>query len=168
MAKYNKLSFHESYIPVTESGCWLWIGNYSNDHPRLGAYGTFKGEPSHRASWKLHNGPIPIGLSVCHKCDVRECVNPEHLFLGTPKENYHDCIKKGRQWSGPIKKCPSFEEVKANQVDYATIHPNKWPAWLKVIAKAAEEDRRQAFRKANWGNLRNVKYQPLTQIEKLR
>lgn len=79
-----------------ESGCWIWNGGKS----KKTGYGCFtynnKSHSAHRASWKLFNGEIKNGLCVCHKCDVRLCVNPNHLFLGTHKDNMQDCKKKGR------------------------------------------------------------------------
>lgn len=91
--------FTEKYIPVPEAGCWLW------ERAVLPAgYGLFgmrgrKGRRmflAHRVSWELHNGPIPEGLVVCHKCDVPSCVNPDHLFIGTASDNQKDCFRKGR------------------------------------------------------------------------
>lgn len=83
--------------PEPNSGCWLWTGRYGNN-----GYGTFgggrKGERTgaHRLVWEITNGPIPDGLFVLHRCDVRGCVNPEHLFLGTAKDNTQDMMAKGR------------------------------------------------------------------------
>jgi hypothetical protein len=79
--------------------CWLWKSNIS-----ISGYGLFKvtknlsqkNISAHRFSWELHYGPIPKGLCVCHHCDVRNCVNPVHLFLGTQDDNMKDCIKKER------------------------------------------------------------------------
>lgn len=81
------------------SGCWNWTA-YVGTHG-YGVIGTMlKGENrtyhTHRVSWEWHNGPIPAGVSVLHRCDNRKCVNPSHLFLGTHRDNMQDMTAKGR------------------------------------------------------------------------
>lgn len=84
------------------NGCWLWTGSRKNT-----GYGQWvmekKNYLAHRYSWQIHNGDIPAGLCVCHKCDMPLCVNPDHLFLGTQAENMRDMKLKGRSQTGPRK-----------------------------------------------------------------
>ena len=94
--------FEDKYEDVTESGCWIWIAySLPNGYGRFGLNG--KTELAHRASYMLHKGDIPEGFHVCHTCDTPSCVNPDHLFLGTPKDNMQDCKKKGRMNNGNPK-----------------------------------------------------------------
>lgn len=88
--------FDSNYIPEPNSGCWLWTGALMSK-----GYGQFwvrgSNVRAHRLSYELHKGKIPDGLNVLHHCDVRCCVNPEHLFCGTLQDNADDMKAKGRQ-----------------------------------------------------------------------
>lgn len=85
---------YEKFVIRNPEGCWGWKGCKANP-----GYGQFrhsmKIERAHRASWMIHFGNIPDGMSVLHKCDNRICSNPEHLFLGTLIDNNKDMLSKG-------------------------------------------------------------------------
>lgn len=90
--------FERKYIPEPNSGCWLWLGTLHE-----GGYGEFRKKNAgskriraHVFSYKLHKGAVPEGQFVLHTCDVRCCVNPDHLYAGTKKQNTHDAIRRHR------------------------------------------------------------------------
>lgn len=84
-------------------GCWNWVLSTRNKDVEYGCIRDREGKSqrTNRVSWELHFGPIPEGMIVCHKCDNPRCVRPDHLFLGTHKDNHDDMVRKGRQAKGP-------------------------------------------------------------------
>ena len=99
----KKLKYFWDKVEKTDS-CWFWRGGISSR-----GYGNFAfrkdgivvNNRAHRFSFELAFGKIPKNILVCHKCDNPLCVNPQHLFLGTQKDNAIDMVKKGR--ANPLK-----------------------------------------------------------------
>jgi hypothetical protein len=87
-----------SKVQRTDS-CWLWQGAFNSK-----GYGNFKihgkALTASRVAWELIKGPIPTGMQILHTCDKPACVNPDHLFLGTPRMNAQDRNRKERQAKG--------------------------------------------------------------------
>jgi hypothetical protein len=105
-----------SWVEKTD-GCWIWTG--FRDHNNRGSFvpgSQRQGVPkwqTHRFAWFITFGVIPIGLSVLHKCDNPPCCRPDHLFIGTQKDNMQDALKKGRTLRGD--NCP-WAKLTAEQV----------------------------------------------------
>ncbi len=90
--------FEQYCTPKNENGCIIWTGNKCSTYGTIGEAGKML--IASRVSWEIHNGPIPDGLCVLHRCDIPRCVAIEHLFLGTMADNTHDMMAKGRGPSG--------------------------------------------------------------------
>jgi len=92
--------FSRKYRIGPATGCWYWTGSKNSS-----GYGTIKvghgPAYAHRVSYELYVGTLPKDVLVCHTCDTRDCVNPEHLFLGSSKDNVRDSITKGR-WTNKL------------------------------------------------------------------
>lgn len=92
---WSKVNKSPGYGP--RGDCWAWTG-YKRD-----GYGQWRGNGAHRHSYELIHGSIPTGMVVMHSCDIRDCVNPAHLSVGTITENVADCVSKQRQARGESK-----------------------------------------------------------------
>ena len=103
----------------TNGGCWLWSGAHCPDgygHMKVGP----RFEKAHRLSYRIHKGTIPTGAQVCHSCDQPACINPHHLWIGTPRDNIRDCIAKGRFQTG-TSRGEANGSAKLSDADVAVI-----------------------------------------------
>lgn len=103
-----------------KSDCWEWIGWVEkNGYGRM----TFKRKTgwAHRYAYEAHLGKIPKGMDVCHTCDNRKCCNPEHLFVGTRKDNMQDCMRKGRTSRGLIHSVKITSGIRARRLTKLTM-----------------------------------------------
>jgi len=125
----------DRFISKFEKGqlddCWPWLAGKL----RAG-YGIFhishrKPRLAHRMMWELENGQIPAGLDVLHKCDNPPCVNPNHLFLGTQRDNGQDMARKGRSYRGPRPWCRKFFDMEIEAI--RKMRDEDWP--FRTIAK---------------------------------
>lgn len=131
-----------SCVPEPMSGCWLWLLTISQH-----GYGqmSYKGQPkrAHRISYGAFVGEIKDGLHVLHKCDNRSCINPQHLFLGTNKDNVMDCLKKGRWTKASFVGGTKHPRAKLTEQQIKEIWFSK--DLSKDIAKKYNTDRRNVY-----------------------
>lgn len=103
------------------TGCIEWTSSTRNGYGRLmigsRADKSRKSISAHRLSYEINKGKIPAGMYVCHSCDNRKCVNPDHLFLGSPQDNVNDRESKNRNIIPNLKH---------------ESHPNVKLSWVKV------------------------------------
>jgi len=111
----------ESSQPVTETGCWLWLGHTDRaGYGRISVFG--RARFVHRLAYADLVGEIPSGLVVMHKCDVPNCWNPSHLALGTQLDNIKDRDSKGRAAKGASHaRLKGVENGKAKLTDATVV-----------------------------------------------
>jgi len=138
-------------VVKSKDGCWIYktktgYAGYAAFFVRGRAAGDEqRSYMVHRLSWELHKGPIPDGMVVCHKCDVKLCVRPDHLFIGSAKQNSRDMVQKGRcRLIGQERADPSiilaFSPEDLDEVRCAAVAVGRDPhTWAADIVLAAAE-----------------------------
>ena len=130
----NNEAFFEPRIErITESGCWIWvkaIGTYGYGH--VWHHGGPK--KAHRVAYEKFIGKIPDDMHVLHHCDVRSCVNPDHLFLGTNADNVSDRNSKGRQARGITHSRVKLTESQVLEIRKSNLSPKRLSEKYPVTA----------------------------------
>lgn len=145
--------FHNTYAPEPNTGCWLWTG-YLNTRSKYGVMSIEnKKKFAHRVAYEIFKGEIPDNLCVCHKCDVRTCVNPDHLFLGTKTDNMQDCLSKGRFSIGSKHKNSKLNESEVLVIRDTYNNSNITQKELAKIYGVSQTTIRLVIEKKRWAYL---------------
>lgn len=147
----DRLTFMQ-YVLVDANGCWIWQGSF-----RGGTYAqcSHKDEPTRIAShlaYKLFKGRIKKGFRICHTCDTPPCVNPEHLFQGTAKDNTQDMMQKGRHGGHTIGR--HYNTIEARLVLAARYKDSTWVKHQKERQLAGFAIKRELteLQRSGWGH----------------
>lgn len=113
-----------------EYGCWLWTGRTTKGYGVV----SIKNHPTyvHRLSYELYKGEIPKGMFVCHSCDVKNCMNPEHLWLGTNQENVTDAVQKKLHSFGEDRPTAKLTDKDVLEIRESTLKMRKLAILYKV------------------------------------
>lgn len=113
-----------SRVTKTESGCWIWQGHLMSEGY---AEMYFRGKlwRAHRLSYIFWKGEFDLSLDICHTCDVKRCVNPEHLWVGTHRQNMIDHVQKGRHYELKKTHCVRGHEFTEENTEWKSNGPGR-------------------------------------------
>ncbi len=152
---YVRGTLEERFWAKVQRGpdCWEWTAHTAGlgyGSMRVWRDGRWAHEYAHRVAWILTHGPIPAGLQVCHHCDNPLCVRPDHLFLGTQRDNMRDKIAKGRHPRGeqsPLAKLTAGSVLRARELVAAGATRSSIARSLGVSGTTIED----AVKGRTWG-----------------
>lgn len=146
----ERLLYTSRVDPAT--GCRIWTGDTCKGYGRFTFRTKFK--LAHRASYEVHKGPIPKGMLVCHACDTPACIEPEHLFLGTHKDNMRDMALKGRTGRPPRGTIPRGEGHPCARLNEDIVRQIRagGRGWAKKLG-VSEEAIRRVRRRLTWNHV---------------
>ena len=128
----------ENSLRIPESGCWIWMSTIEKS-----GYGRVcagkKPFFAHRVSYELKYGEIPQGMMALHHCDVRCCVNPDHIFVGTQQDNMTDKVRKNRQAKGCRHGNAKLTEDQAREIKFSSEVSTKLAAKFGYSASMIRE-----------------------------
>lgn len=149
------------------AGCWLWQGSVWSDRPSPGnryGYtfarvrpGKWRTIGTHKAMWWALHGIPEKGMCVCHRCDTPTCINPDHLWLGTHKENMADCRAKGRYHYANLTHCKRGHEFNEQNTYYMKT-PGPYFGLRSCKACQKERQRRKYHENPQAHNARQAEY----------
>lgn len=143
-------------VPEPNSGCWLWTRAVSDaGYGKLWVDGRCR--MATHISLEAVGRPVPKGMEACHHCDVPACVNPDHLFIGTQRDNIHDCMAKGRFVPPPRQK----KGTRTNALFCRNGHPRTPGQGLCRICRRANELRKWASQKEQRAADRAIRSPPI-------
>jgi hypothetical protein len=150
--KTTRLSLREKLLKnsiASESGCRLWVKPVDDQgYGHIGINGKI--DRAHRASYREFVGEIPTGMFVCHRCDVRHCINPEHLFLGSNQENIADMVSKGRNALGERNHKAKLTEADVKMVRHLYSAERKTYRAIGELYGVTEQAVYAIIRGKNW------------------
>lgn len=146
---------------VADNGCWLWTGTLKDNGYGVFSLGRREGcVYAHRWAYERWVAPIPAGLFVCHRCDVRNCVNPAHLFLGTAADNQADMAAKGRSLRGQRHNLVILTDAQVLAIRSEYLHGKRTQATIGGAYGISKAMVSQIVRGQSWAHLLPPDWQP--------